>query len=64
MKGSTRKYVDRKCLLYSTEIFINDEEMLPIYIYIYIYIIFILCLFYDYDGVKKKKRIIQLKNKL
>ena len=29
MKGSTRKYVDRKCLLYSTKF--------VIYIYIYIY---------------------------
>ncbi len=35
MKGSTRKYVDRKCLLYST-------KFIYIYIYIYIYIITVL----------------------
>ena len=40
MKGSTRKYVDRKCLLYSTEfvyIYIYIYILANIYIYIYIY---------------------------
>ena len=46
MKGSTRKYVDRKNLIFN-EICIN-EEMLPKYTYIYIYI-------FLYDSRRKSK---------
>ena len=37
MKGSTRKYVDRKCLLYSTKFVLMKKCCQYIYIYIYIY---------------------------
>ena len=36
--GSTRKYVDRKCLLYSTKFVLMKQCCQKIYIYIYIYI--------------------------
>ena len=58
MKGSTRKYVDRKWPIMFNEICIN-EEMLPkhththththtqIYIYIYIYICMYVCMYFN-----------------
>ena len=37
MKGSTRKYVDRKCLLYSRKFVLMKKYCQNIFVYIYIY---------------------------
>ena len=69
MKGSTRKYVDRKCQLCSTKFVLMKKCCQYIYIYICIYIyiyvyIYVLYLLYDSEGVKNPGDTICNKKKL